>query len=372
MRRGLVRLSGGVLTLLLVLVAARIAAPYAIQWYVNKQLDQAENFTGQIGDVDLNLIRGAYVIENVRIEKTEGEIPVPFFSAERVDFSVYWSALLEGSLVGEVWLTRPELNIVDSETEEDKQTGEDEPWQDIVQGLFPLKIDSFVVEQGNIHFRNFSSDPPVDIYLSEVYARLTNFTNSLDVSDTLVATLEGTAVPMEQGDLDVRLRFDPYTEQPQFDLNLRLTDLNVSSLNDFIEAYTNLDVEAGTMDLAMEMATDQGHVTGYLKPVIHNLEVFDWQKDVVEEDEGFLATVWEGFAGLVSELFENQPQDTFATRVPIDGQIDDPEAGIFNALRAILRNAFIEAIQPDVEGSVELEDAEPGESESENDSAGSK
>lgn len=361
MKRGVVRLSGGVLALLVFLVAARVAAPYAIQWYVNKRLDQAENFTGHIGDVDLNLIRGAYEIENVRIEKTDGEVPVPFFYAERVDLSVYWSALLRGNLVGEVWLTRPELNIVDSESEEGKQTGEDEPWQDIVQGLFPLKIDSFVVEQGQIHFRNFNSDPPVDIYLSEVYARLTNFTNSLEVSDTLVATLEGTAVPMEQGDLDIRLRFDPYTEQPQFDLNLRLTDLEVASLNDFIEAYTNLDVEAGTLDLAVEMATEQGQVSGYLKPVIHNLEVFDWQKDVAEEDEGFLATLWEGFAGLVSELFENQPQDTFATRVPIEGHIDDPEAGIFKAIQAILSNAFIEAIQPSVEGSIELEDVGAGQ-----------
>lgn len=356
MKRGMVRLSSGILILLALLVLARVAAPYAVQWYVNRQLDRAENFTGEIGDVDLNLIRGAYVIENVRIEKTEGDVPVPFFAAERVDLSVYWSALARGNLVGEVWLTRPELNIVDSAEEEDKQTGEDEPWQEIVQGLFPLKIDSFVVEQGRIYFRNFSSDPPVNIYLSEVYARLTNFTNSLDVSDTLVATLEGTAVPMDQGDLDVRLRFDPYTEQPQFDLNLRLTDLKMTSLNDFIEAYTNLDIEAGTLDLAMEMAADQGQVTGYIKPVIHNLEVFDWQKDVVEEDKGVLATLWEGVAGLVTELFENKPQDTFATRIPIEGQIENPEAGILNAIQAVLRNTFVEAIQPSVEGSVELEE----------------
>ena len=346
------------LVLLALLVLARVALPSVVQWYVNKKLDEAEGYTGQVGDVDLHLIRGAYQIKDVHILSTNEEVETPIFDAELVDLSVDWRAAFRGALVAEVWLVRPVLNIIDEEVKDDAPKEEGKGWQQIIQDLFPIRIDKFVAEDGEIHFRNFTSDPPVDIYLREVYLKITNFTNSREVASTVPTTLEGTAIPMTQGDLDVKLEFDPYAEQPQFDLNVRLTDLKVSTLNDFLDAYANLDVEAGSMDLAVEMAADQGKILGYVKPVIRDLEVFQWQADVVEQDQGLLRSAWEAAAGFISEVFENKPQDTFASRVPIAGELDSPETGVVNAVFAILRNAFLEAIEPQVEGSIELEDVQ--------------
>lgn len=360
-RRGLIL----IVTVLLVLVAARAAAPGLMQWYANRTLDRAANYSGRVGDVDLSLLCGAYKVEDIRIFKTEGEVPVPLFQAERLDFSVQWRALAKGSLVGEVRVLRPQLNIVDGRRPEEKQTGEEADWRAIIRDLFPLRIDTFEVEQGSIHFRNYSSDPQVDIFLRDLNARVTNFTNSRELADTLVATLQLRAVPMDQGRLSLNMRFDPYADPPEFDLNVQLADLKVSSLNDFIEAYANLDVEAGTLDLALELAADQGRIQGYIKPVIHDLTVFSWTEDVQEENEGFFRNLWEGLVGLTSEIFENQPRDTVATRVPIDGRIDDPQAGVLPSIAAILRNAFIEAIQPQVEGTVDLERLKGGDGEAE-------
>ncbi len=356
------------LALLVLLVLVRAALPSAVQWYVNKKLSEAEGYTGRVGEVDLHLIRGAYQIEDVHILTTTADIETPIFEAELVDLSVDWRALFRGALVAEVWLVRPVLNIIDAEVEDEAPKEEGKGWQQIIQDLFPIRIDKFVVEEGEVHFRNFTSNPPVDIYLREVYLKITNFTNSREIADTLITSLEGTAIPMTEGDLDVKLRFDPYAQQPQFDLNVRLTDLKVSTLNDFLDAYANLDVQAGTMDLAVEMAADQGKILGYVKPVIRELEVFQWQADVVEQDQGLLRSAWEAAAEFISEVFENKPQDTFASRVPIAGELESPEAGVLNAVVAILRNAFLQAIRPQVEGSIELEDVqgfEPDESDGE-------
>jgi len=64
--------------LVLLILAARVAAPYVIERVVNDKLDQLDGYTGHIDDVDLNLWRGAYEVENIVIEKTGGKVPVPF------------------------------------------------------------------------------------------------------------------------------------------------------------------------------------------------------------------------------------------------------------------------------------------------------
>jgi hypothetical protein len=62
-----------------ILVAARIALPYTLKSYVNRQLEKIPEYSGSIGDVTVHLWRGAYAIKDLNIKKSEGNIPVPFF-----------------------------------------------------------------------------------------------------------------------------------------------------------------------------------------------------------------------------------------------------------------------------------------------------
>jgi hypothetical protein len=70
------------------LIGLRIALPHIVRKYVNKKLDEMPEYDGRIGDVDIRLWRGAYSIQGIEIIKTEGDVPVPFFSSRRVTFSV--------------------------------------------------------------------------------------------------------------------------------------------------------------------------------------------------------------------------------------------------------------------------------------------
>src|SRR5688572_70920 len=79
------------------LIGVRAVLPIAIERYVNRTLDGMEGYDGRIEDVDLGLWRGAYRIEGIRLVKTDGRVPVPFFSAREVDLSLQWSALLDGA-----------------------------------------------------------------------------------------------------------------------------------------------------------------------------------------------------------------------------------------------------------------------------------
>src|ERR671915_314876 len=70
--------------------------------YVNRKLSEIPGYRGHVAAVTLHLWRGAYQIHQVKIEKTDGRVPVPFFSAPLVDLSVEWKALFNGAFVGEI------------------------------------------------------------------------------------------------------------------------------------------------------------------------------------------------------------------------------------------------------------------------------
>src|SRR5699024_2382373 len=117
-----------VLIIVVLLLAVRAALPTLVQRYVNNKLDESPAYAGHVGDIDIALIRGSYSIDDVEIVKTEGEVPVPLFAAREVEFSLLWKALLRGEIVGEAEIFEPVINIVDSDDESKKQTGEEGEW----------------------------------------------------------------------------------------------------------------------------------------------------------------------------------------------------------------------------------------------------
>src|ERR1700755_118224 len=94
-------------SLLVVLIALRIALPYILLRFVNKELQTIPGYTGHVDDIDVHLIRGAYTLKTIKLDKTGGQIPVPFFAAETFDLSVEWSAIFQGRLVGKIIVAHP-------------------------------------------------------------------------------------------------------------------------------------------------------------------------------------------------------------------------------------------------------------------------
>src|SRR6187401_2948962 len=89
-------------SILVILIAFRIALPYILLKFVNRELTMIDGFYGHVDDIDVALIRGAYTIKDIRLDKTGGKIPVPFFAAKTIDLSIEWRAIFEGAIVGEI------------------------------------------------------------------------------------------------------------------------------------------------------------------------------------------------------------------------------------------------------------------------------
>ena len=126
------------LVVLALLIGLRVALPHMVKKYVNKKLDEMPEYDGRIGDVDMHLWMGAYSIQDIEIIKTDGKVPVPFFDAKRVTFSLEWKALFDGALVGEIDFYDPVMNFVQGPTRKSSQVGVDKPWLDVIKKLFRL------------------------------------------------------------------------------------------------------------------------------------------------------------------------------------------------------------------------------------------
>jgi hypothetical protein len=331
--------------LLLFLLVIRACLPYAVKRYVNHVLQGLKDYRGQVVEVDLHLWRGSYAIRGLTLEKKNGKSFAPFLSAPTVDFSVEWKALLHGSFVGEVIFLRPELNFVDSNNASQKQLGIDKSWGYQFEKLFPLEINRLEIRDGVMTFKNPTSNPPVDLRILSLQVLGRNFTNSTDTKEKYPAEVDITGRPLKKGDLKAHLEIAPIAKSPTFSLQLTLKSVSIVELNDFLQAYGGVDAESGNFEVYTEFTSEKGRVEGYVKPIIRNLSIFRL-KDV---EENPLQAFWEALLATVSFIFTNQSEVTVATKIPFSGTFDEPNPDWLALLGNLVKNAWFEALKPQLD-----------------------
>jgi hypothetical protein len=328
--------------LVLLAVIAVVVHMYLALWvraYVNKKLSEIEGYRGHVDAVTLHLWRGAYRIHHLKIEKVNGDVPVPFFEAPLVDLSIEWEALFHGALVGQIDIYKPQLNFVNAASKANSQVGVDKPWTEKVRQLFPLKINRFSVKGGEIHYRDYSRRPRVDVAVDQVRMVATNLTNSKKLSKTLNANIEMQGRPLREGDVRAKIDLDPYARQPTFSTQVELKGLELVKLNDFARAYAGITFEKGTLRVATELDARNGRFTGYVEPVFDHMAIFDAKHD----SDNPIDFIWQGIVGGLTRIVRNHPQDRFGTRVPLAGSFDDPAPDVMETVFNVFRNAFIKA-----------------------------
>lgn len=339
-RRPLVAL----VSLLVILLAVHLALPYLIRDYLNEKLADMGDYRGQISDVDLAWWRGAYQINGLKIVKTTGKVPVPFVDAPKIDFSVSWHSLwYDHAVVAEVTFLRPELNFVDGGNKQNSQTGQGTDWRQQLEKLLPITLNEVRIDDGTLTFRNFNSKPPVTLKATQLQASIRNLTNVRDAEGRRDASFEGTASLLGDARVESKATFDPFSDFDDFEFRLRATGIELRKMNDFASAYGKFDFNAGNGDVVIEAQAEKGRLKGYIKPLLRNVEVFNWQQDVENKDKSFFRSIWEAVVGATETVLKNQPENQFATRVELSGSVHQQNINGFEAFLQILRNGFIQA-----------------------------
>jgi hypothetical protein len=348
---------------LFLVIAARIALPYVLLHFANKELATLPGYRGHVQDIDVALLRGGYKIDSVYLNKYDSarNRQTPFFAAKVADLSIEWKSLLKGSLVGEVELESPMLRFTKDRVEPKDIKKDSALLKEGFDKFMPLKVNRLEIVNGRIQYIDESTKPRVDVQLTNAHVIAKNLRNAYDSTVTLPATIQAKA-EVYDGSMELFMKLNPLAEEPTFDMNAELRNTNLVKLNDFFQAYAKVDVSKGRFGLFTEAAAKDGYFTGYVKPILKDLDLTGKE----DRNDNVLRKLWEGLVDVVGEVIENPSKDQVATKIPLKGKIDDPKANIWYTIGNILENAFVRAIQPSIDHEISLNDVPKEKKEKKN------
>ena len=339
------------ISVVVLLIIIRLILPYVVLHYANKALANVKGYYGHIDDIDLSIYRGAYIINDIYLNKVDSvsKQQTPFFKSRNIDLSVEWGALFHGSIVGELTFDSTELIFTKDKADLTDVKKDTTDFRKLLKNFMPLKVNRFEVNDGTIRYTDNTSKPKVDIALTQTHILALNLKSVKDNGVELPSTVTAQANAYE-GTLSFNMKLNALADTATFDLNAEIKNTNLVLLNDFLKAYGNFDVHRGNFGLYTEMAAKDGKFKGYVKPIIKDLKVVGPE----DRHDTFFNKVWEQIVGAAGVIFKNQKKDQVATKVNIEGSFKNPKTNTLDAVWEVLLNAFVQALLPEVDNTISI------------------
>ncbi|HMG68338.1 MAG TPA: DUF748 domain-containing protein [Chitinophagaceae bacterium] len=335
------------------LIIFRLFLPLIVKNYVNKVLNRIPGYHGHVEDIDIALIRGAYVINGLYLYKNGDEKPM--LDLPKTDISIQWGAIFHGRIVSEIEMSRPKFNyyITKNKLSPNQTPGEDD-WTAALKKLVPIKINRLRVEDGEFLYADILESPDINLSVKKIDLIATNMGNVVDKSKALPSDIQVHAVSFGEGNLDVKANMDLLKKIPDMDVNLSLTNSNVTALNDVSLAAAGFDFQKGQFNFFSEFAINKGYLKGYFKPMFHDIKLHD---TAGQPNSNIFKRVWEGVIGFFGFVLKNKPKDSFATKIPIEGDLNDPNVKVWPLITNIFKNGFISPFKKEVDNDINFSDA---------------
>jgi hypothetical protein len=162
-----------------------------------------------VGRARLNLLDGTLTLMTVVVIQNAYPNP-PVMDICTITAHIDWAALFSGHLVAAFEIRRPRLHIdlIQLEHESSNNTPvSKQGWQDALQNIYPFKINSIDVEDGELTYVDVNPKRP--LHLEHLYLTARNIRNIYAPKKTCPSTLRGSAVLFNQATLAI----DGYANQ---------------------------------------------------------------------------------------------------------------------------------------------------------------
>lgn len=212
--------------------------------------------------------------------------------------------------------------------EEAAQTLSEEEATRVYIDLVEVRGSELAYERPDREYRVFVSS--TDVTLRDIVNREPEKRSSLSAAGSF----------MGAGPLSLEGSYRAGETTPDFDIDLRIEETPLTALNDVLRAHGDFDVSEGTFAFYSELEANDGELRGYVKPLLHDMDVYDRAED---RDRSALGEVYEGFVGAIANVFENR-SDEVAAVVDVSGRIDNPGVSTWQAVISAVSNAFISAV----------------------------
>jgi len=203
-----------------------------------------------------------------------------------------------------------------------------------------LRINELRVTKSTVGYVDKTKNPSYRIFLTDADGTLTNLSNQ-QIEGTAGAKVKGSF--MGSGGATAEATFRADKAGPSFDVGVRIEEVDVTRLNDLFRAYGRFDSSAGRFFLYSQLNAKEGAVTGYIKPLFKDLQIYDKEKD---RSKPMSKKMYEHLVSGVAKILKNRSREEVATKAEVIGRIDNPKVGTIPALVRLVENAFFKAILP--------------------------
>ena len=206
-----------------------------------------------------------------------------------------------------------------------------------------LRLDRFEILHSTLALVNKAKNPPYRLFLSDADLRVSNLSNHADQGPA-VARVRGKF--MGSAPAVATATFRPENKMADLSLDVAIEDTPLVALNDMLRAYGKFDVTEGTFSFYSQLRIKNGHIEGYVKPLISGMKVYDPNQD---KEKGFFHKLYEMIVGGVGKLLESKKTKDLATTADISGEVGSASASVWQVIAKTFENAFIKAILPGFE-----------------------
>jgi hypothetical protein len=152
------------IAVLLVITAFFIDEP--LRRLVERQMNERlKGYTATVRKLDFHPIGFAIDLFDVVLVQNANPDP-PVMRIERLSANVEWSALIRARLVADFSLVRPVLYVDRDHLEAEKKDPtpvQDHGWQDALQAIYPLKINTFTIRDGDVTYVEKGQSEPLRV-----------------------------------------------------------------------------------------------------------------------------------------------------------------------------------------------------------------
>lgn len=166
--------------------------------------ERLKGYTAHVGKLDFHPFGFSLDLEDLVLTQDAHPDP-PVARIRRLSASVEWRALLSGKLVGDVEIVEPKvnLNLAQARAEaKDPTPVEKRGWQEALEAIYPLKINTFVIRRGELVYTD-EEGPFAPLTLRELELEASNIRNVRSKERTYPSAVHLTASVFERGKLKV-------------------------------------------------------------------------------------------------------------------------------------------------------------------------
>lgn len=335
-------------TVFLLLVAVRITLQPIVHKELNKFLaDFSPTVSFHIGDLDLDIFRGAYAFEKVTGKMKDHRND--FIKIDEVDVSLAWRELFRGKIKTDIVVagadfsyTKEVLSALKNMSKEKDNT------KSAADKLFPVEIERVELKESKVTLDDYPGLSENQKFLvSDINGVIKNLK---PVKENPFSDFFVTAQVPGNTNAKVEGRVALLQKPIEWNVDSELKGFDLSSANQFLRRKVPLTFTKGKLDLFAEARSKDGLTKGYVKPFIDNVDVMK-----VEEDfKGPKHWLIEAATAIGNLILRAPDAKSVATKIPfsIDKAGFHVDSG--EALSKAIEHGFDEKLKRGLENTYEL------------------